>query len=27
VAIAGRLQASFSALGYHATVAHRDIHR
>jgi UPF0042 nucleotide-binding protein len=27
VAIAGRLQASFSALGYHATVAHRDLDR
>lgn len=27
VAIAGRLQASFSALGYQATVTHRDISR
>jgi UPF0042 nucleotide-binding protein len=27
VAIAGRLQASFSALGYQATVTHRDINR
>jgi UPF0042 nucleotide-binding protein len=27
VAIAGRLQESFSALGYQVTVAHRDLNR
>jgi hypothetical protein len=27
VAIAGRLQESFSVLGYQATVTHRDLNR